>query len=334
MSITAGVLGTGYSLPPQVRRNDDPVYQALNTQRNAQGVIESAVFRGLDRRRFLAPGERIETHVVTAAQRALDQANTATTDVDRLYGYVTVPEYATPNTLYHVHHLLSLPSDAMVVPVNSEYSNFLLGLAHAAEAVESGRADNSLVACGTDWSRHMDYTKGHAVSIGDGAGAALVGPADRFVMIDHATRTLSSQYHGLNLRHRPLQLNGLSFLPLDPETNLPSMTYEMTQTGVEDLAGVIKDGVPTLVNELLTRNNIPAGSITLMTHQGSRILMDHWEERIAPGCYLDTLAEYGNMTAATYPVNLAHHFRSITTDHVVIVAVGCGLHLTAVVLRT
>jgi len=333
MPVTAGVLGCGSSLPAQVRRNDDPVYDALDKGRNPQGVIESAVFRGLDRRRFLAPGERIETHMAAASRAALAQAGVGADRVERLYGYVTVPEYATPNGLFQVHHHLGLPETAMVVPINGEYSNFLLGLIHAAEAVEAGRAGTGLVVVGANWTRHSDYTQGYSVSISDAAGAAVVGPSDRFVLADHASRTLSSQYHGLALKHTLLKFNGLTFQPVSPETGLPTLVYDMTQTGNEDLLGVVKDGLPVLVNDLLARNGVRGRQVSLITHQGSRLLMDHWADRIGPAVHLDTLAEYGNMTIATYPANLAHHFTDIATEYVVIAAVGCGLHVTAVLLR-
>ncbi|MEV0084156.1 hypothetical protein [Saccharopolyspora sp. NPDC050642] len=333
MTQTAGILGAGYSVPNGVRRNDDPAYASLNQNRNAQGVIEAAVFRGLDRRRVLAKGERIEDHVVKAADAALGRAGLEPGDIDRLYGYITVPEYLTPNSLYQVHHLLRLPHEVMVVPINSEYSNFLLGVVHAAEAVEAGRARNSLVACGANWTGHMDYTKGHAVSIGDAAGAAVVGPSDRFVVVDHLTQTASSQYHGLTMTMRTLHLNGLTLLPTDPVTGLPTPTYDMTQTGIEDLGGLVKDAVAVVALDLLKRNDVDPDQVTLMTHQGSRILMDHWNERIKPREYLDTLAEHGNMTVATYPVNLAYYLDDITTEYTLIVAVACGLHVTALLLR-
>ncbi|MEO3778697.1 3-oxoacyl-[acyl-carrier-protein] synthase III C-terminal domain-containing protein [Micromonospora sp. B11E3] len=330
---TAGIIGHGYSVPDGVRRNDDPAFASLNQQRNSQGVIEAAVFRGLDRRRVLAKGEPIEEHVVRAANSAMERANLTPGEIDRLYGYVTVSQYATPNSLYQVHHLLRLPPEVMVVPINSEYSNFLLGLVHAAEAVAAGAAGNSLVACGANWSGHMNFTKGHSFSIGDAAGAAVVGPSDRFVITDHITCTLSSQYHGLTMTTRTMDLNGLTVMPVDPVTNLPIQTYDMTQTGIEDLAGVVKDSVATIVQSLLERNNVNPSDLTLMTHQGSRLLMDHWQERIRPKAYLDTLAEHGNMTVATYPVNLSYFFEEIDTAYTVIVAVGCGLHVTAVLLR-
>ncbi|MFI7123869.1 hypothetical protein [Amycolatopsis sp. NPDC049868] len=333
MTSTAGILSCGYSIPNGVRRNNDPVFAALNRERNAQGVIEAAVFRGLDRRHCLTHGERIEDHVVRASATALKHAGLDPRDIDRLYGYITVSEYLTPNSLYEVHHELGLSAESIVVPINSEYSNFLLGVVHAAEAVQAGRARHSLVACGANWSGHMNFTKGHAVSIGDAAGAAVVGPSDRFVVVDHATYTLSSQYHGLTMRNRTVKFNGLELLPVDPRTKLPVPTYDMTQTGIEDLAGPVKDAVPTVALKLLARNNVDPGQVTLMTHQGSRILMDHWQERIKPQKYLDTLAEHGNMTLATYPVNLAYYFDDIVSDYTLIVAVACGLHVMALLLR-
>jgi 3-oxoacyl-[acyl-carrier-protein] synthase-3 len=333
MTKSAGIIGSGHSLPEGVRRNDDAAFAALNQQRNTQGVIEAAVFRDLDRRRVLGEGERIEEHVVRAAKTALKRASLSPSDIDRLYGYVTVSEYATPNSLYQVHHMLELTSEAMVVPINSEYTNFLLGVVHAAEAVAAGKARNSLVVCGANWSGHMNFTKGHAVSIGDAAGAAVVGPSDRFVIVDHATRTFSSQYHGLTLSMRTVKFNGLTLMPVDPITHMPIPTYDMTQTGIEDLASSIKDAVPVLALELLKRNNVKASDVTLMTHQGSRLLMDHWKQRIEPKAYLDTLPEHGNMTIATYPVNLSYFFDKIDTAYTLIIAVGCGLHVSAVLFR-
>lgn len=328
-----GILGCGHALPPHVRCNDDPLYAHLDTTPNRRGVSEPDLFVGLRERRYLAPGESIEPLMVDACRQALARAGVEPEQVDRLYGYASVPDYTTPNPLYAVHRTLSLPVRTMVVPVNSEFSNFPLGLVLAGEAISSGRVGHALVVCGSNWTGHLDYTKGHAFTAGDAAGAAVVGPAGGLELIDHETRTYSEYYDAMRMGIRPVLLNGRNHLPVDA-TNRPIPTYEMDATdGVQIYLTAMRDDLPDLVNHLLARNGVAGPDTALITHQGSRAMLDHWAERIRPGQYLETLETLGNMVLATYPVNLSHHFDSIATRYVVIAAVGPGFHLAAVLLH-
>ncbi|SDP18219.1 3-oxoacyl-[acyl-carrier-protein] synthase-3 [Actinopolyspora xinjiangensis] len=328
----AGVIGCGYDVPRHVRRNDDPAYDQLNRSRNRHGLFESDMFYGLDRRRFLEADETVEDLMENACLRALDRAGVSPDSIDRLYGYGSVPAYYMPNGLFAVHQRVGISENAMVVPINSEYANFLLGMIHAAEFVNSGSGRYALVVCGCNWTGYMDYTRGHAFSIGDGAGAAVVGPSDDFAVVDHEVRTFSDHYHALTMGMRTTKVTGRTQLPVDPRTNLPVPTYDMTDSGVEILGTVMRDGIPDLVHSVLGRHDIDPGKVALITHQGSKLLMEHWGERIQPGEYLETLAEYGNMTLATYPVNLAHFFDEINSDYLVIAAVGAGVYLSVLLL--
>lgn len=244
-----------------------------------------------------------------------------------------MPRFQAPNTLYRLHHRLGLREDAIVVPVNSEFTNFILGLIQAADTVNAGHARHCLVSCGSNWTRHIDYTRGHATGIGDAAGSALVGPSERFVILDHAGSTLSGLYHALTMGLRTVQFNGRIHLPMLEATGLPAATLEINQSGIEALSSAIKDGVPELVSTLLARHGITADRIALTTHQGVRLFLDHWADRIQPMEYLETLADFGNMIAATYPVNLSHFFERITAEYLVMVGIGAGMHITAVLLR-
>jgi 3-oxoacyl-[acyl-carrier-protein] synthase-3 len=61
--------------------------------------------------------------------------------------------------------------------------------------------------------------------------------------------------------------------------------------------------------------------------------MDQWAEQIEPKEYFDTLAEFGNLTSATYPVTLAYHYPAITANYLVFAAVGVGYHQIALLLK-
>lgn len=328
-----GICGCGYSVPPHVRSNDDPLFHFITRNANSQGVVEADLFTGLKERRFLKKGERLEVLMVEAAQQALAQAGLEASRIDRLYGYASVSPYLTPNALYVVHYALRLSPEAMVVPINSEFSNFVLSMLHAWEAIMAGHCTYALVVCGANWTQHMDYTQGHALSIGDGAGAVVIGPSRYFTLVDYAVQTRSEQYGVMRMRLRPVSMGDQPYLPLD-ENNIPRPTYEITpEQGIHSFQASGMEGPPALVKDLLQKHRLSGDDIALISHQASRMMMDYWASCIRPGAYLETLASFGNMTLATYPVNLAYFIDQIATRYLVIVAIGPGFHQAALLLK-
>lgn len=330
---TVGILGAGYCVPQHIRTNDDPVFAQLTRTRNAQGIAEQDLFTGLKERRCLGDDEQLETLMIEAAQQALTQANLPPSAIDRLYGYATVSPYLTPNALYTIHNGLHLSPHVLVVPINSEFSNFLLSVIAAWEAILAGHCTYALVVCGTNWTRYMDYTQGHSLSVGDGAGAVVIGPGDHFALLDYSTQTLSDQYGAMTMNIRASMLNGRRYLPVN-EQNLPIPTYEILQEeGLHSFLTAGMEGPPALVQLLLNKHGLGGQDIALISHQASRLMLDYWTQRLQPREYLETLEQFGNLTLATYPVNLAYYFQKITANYLVMVALGVGFHQTALLFK-
>jgi 3-oxoacyl-[acyl-carrier-protein] synthase III len=328
-----GIQGCGYSVPSHVRHNDDPIFQYITNSANSSGITEKELFIGLKERRYLDGDEQLETLMIEATRWALLQARLAPADIDRLYGYASVSSYLTPNALYAVHRGLRLPEQTLVIPINSEFSNFLISLIQAWEAIAAGHSRNALVVCGTNWTKYMDYTQGHALSIGDGAGAVAIGPSGHFVLVDYATQTLSEQYGTMTMQTHVNTIHGKPCILVDKQ-NIPIPTYAISsEEGINQTFLVsAMHGLPHMVHALLKKHGLTGNDIALITHQASRVLMDHWEESLQPKQYLNTLELFGNLTLASYPVNLAYHFSNITTDYLVIAAVGVGYHQIALLL--
>ncbi|MFJ2521350.1 hypothetical protein ACIOWF_20475 [Cellulosimicrobium cellulans] len=309
------------------------MYQHLDRSVGPTGTSEADLFTGAGQRRVLADGESIEPLMVEACRRALNAAGLAPEEVDRLYGYASVPEYFTPNPLYRIHQRLGLRPDTLVVPINSDFSNFVQGVLHADESITAGKSANALVVTGSSWTRHLDYTRGHAQAASDGAGAALVGRGGRLTVVDHASYTDGSAYESMTMGVRQRQAQGWAGIPVDA-AGTPIPTYLMDpDLGMHVYATIMWDGLPTLVNELLARHGLTGADTALITHQGSRALLDHWSQQIRPAQHLETLSTLGNLTNATYPVNLAVHDGQIVAPYLVIAAVGTGFHLAALLLQ-
>lgn len=289
-----------------------------------------AILSGTRERRVLAPGEALLDHMAAAARAAMEQARTRPSEIDRLIGYESVSEYLTPNGLYALHGKLGLSPGAMVLPVNCDFSNFVLGLATASEAAVAGRSRRALVVCGSSWSRFLDYKKPFAALAGDGAGAAVVGPSRRLVILDYAVETDSSTFHLWTMKTRVLEGAEGPYLKVGDD-GLPIPTYELAK---DASPAFLSQGVEVpvrLARGLLAKHGVRARDVTLIPHQ-TRALMDSWAEAIEPGAVLDTFESLGNMSHASIAVTLAMRGPEIRTPYVLLMAVGTGSHFAVMLL--
>jgi len=313
-----GIKACGYSVPPHIRYNNDPLFHNIVRMVNAQGIAEVDLFTGMKERRYLLEHERIEAYMVEASFLALSQAKLRPQDITELYGYASVPDYFTPNGLYAVHRDLQFTEKTLVIPINNEFSAFLLGVIGACNAIAARRSRHALVVCGTNWTQHMNYTQGHALSVGDGAGAAVVSSDADFVLVDYITQTLSDQYGAMTMQ----------------TYDTPRPSYRITEgKGIYSFQVSAKHGLPEMVQTLLKKHDLAGKDIALITHQASRVLMNHWARCLQPKEYLETMECFGNLTLATYPVNLAYHYANITAEYLVVAALGVGYHQTALLLK-
>jgi len=319
-----GIVGCGFAVPSSARLNNVPLYQASLLTEAHDARKEREIFTGLHKRHYLLESEDLTSLVCEASHNALRIAGISERQVDRLYGYLSVSTYLAPNALYRLHDMMGLSEKCMVVPINSEFSNFLMGIIHAWEAILSNRSKTALVACGSNWTAHMDYSQGHSVCIGDGAGAAVIAHGGKWLIVDYEVETISKYYGAMTMKNRESSDNSGKFhtyYRIEPDSGIASYLRD----------GM--DGPPRLIKKLLEKHQLKGGHVALLTHQASRTLLDHWCNEIKPGYMFDTLAEYGNMTLATLPVNLAHCWDTITQDYLVMSSLGVGFHQVVTLLK-
>lgn len=314
-------LGFGSALPERVRTSADPIFDRIREEARARGQSEASLFYGNREHRCLLPGESLASLTAKAGLAALADAGVRAEEVDRLYGHLTVSEFLSPNELYEVHRQVGLGAHAMVVPVQSDFVNFILGSVLAWEAMLAGHSERALVAVGAGWTRNVDYSQGHAFGIGDGAGAAVLGPGERLVLVDYAADTFSDEYGAMTMRPRPEVGIDRPVYGLEPARGL----HAFLNTGM--------DGPPKLIDRLLRKHGLTGDDITLVSHQATRKLLDHWNEKVRPREYLHTLEDCGNMVIASIPVTLARHHRELRTRYLVLVGLGIGAHHMALLVR-
>jgi 3-oxoacyl-[acyl-carrier-protein] synthase III len=323
------ILGLGYSVPTNRRRNDDPIFKWLK-----EHPVPGNPFQGYITRVVLGPGEDLMTIMVPAAANALDDAQLSPSDIDMILGYASVSSYATPNELSHLHRMLHFPDRTYVVPLNNEFSNFNAGLLFADALITSKRAHNILIVVGGNWTRHVNYRTLQSISAADGAGAAVVGlssDTSKWQVVDQET-VMDTRYFGTmymqGQRYGQAPSADHEWLWSDPFFQITPEGFQ----GFNEFGGKI---ALTAVTGLLARRNIPASKVTLIPHQASSTLFDMWKEVLTPAQMIDTIETFGNMTVANIPVNLAWSVANepIEQDNLVLFALSPDFHANALLLQ-
>lgn len=320
--------GFGFSVPANIRTNDDPIFEYLKDHGGGQGL-----FQGYNQRRVLTPGEDLMTIMFPAAMNALADAGLAASDIDLLIGMGSISAYVTPNNLCLLHKLLSLSEDCPVVPLNREFSSFNYGVVMADALIRVGRAKNVLVVVGTNWTRHVSYQTPQAISAGDGAGAAVVSlssDGSQWTLLDDFSIT-QTKFYGTMF----MQGDSVDAIPPQKSLLFTDSYFHITQEGIETYKqfGIVT--APSAISRVLERNHLKGADVAMTAHQSSSVLLDAWVNMIEPAQLVSTLTIFANMTGATIPVNLAWAPANdpVTPNHLVCLALGPDAHADAMLLR-
>ncbi len=332
------ILGTGHSVPGKIRLNDDPIFDWLK-EHDPHG---SELFAGYEKRHVLSDGEKMIDIMLPAAQLALDNAGIKAEQIDILLGEGSIGDYRTPNTISELHQRLGLPSRSWPLPLQNHFSQFNASLMFADALIRAGRANYILIALADNWTRYVDYKTPQSISAADGAAACVVGPSDnaaKWTFVDQIT-IADTSYYGSMYMAGDLEKGGFSdaraqFSGLEPG-DYTHAYFHITEKGIQGFTDFGVNKSPEAVAELLKRNRVAAKDICLLTHQASTKLMEHWNEVIQPGTYIQTIKDYANIVQCSVLLNLSwgtQNAPDFTQDWLVVLCLGPDMHANAMLLR-
>jgi 3-oxoacyl-[acyl-carrier-protein] synthase III len=166
-----GILSTGAYVPEMVLTNKD-LEKLVAT--DDTWIKERT---GIAERRICGPDDTVATMAVEAARRALTAAALAPQELSYIIVGTNSPDYFFPAVAIRVQDALGLNATIAAFDLQAGCSGFNYGL-YLAERLTAPAGKYALVI-GTDASsRFTDWTdRTTCVLFGDGAGAAVVGPA-------------------------------------------------------------------------------------------------------------------------------------------------------------
>jgi len=132
---------------------------------------------GIRERPVAAPDERLSDFAARAGARALSRAGVEPSDVDLVLVATLTQDELMPNAAPIVAHAIGADR-AGAIDLGAACTGFLSGLSLAAAQIETGRAECILLIGADFTTRIVDWDdKRTAPLFGDGAGAAVIGPA-------------------------------------------------------------------------------------------------------------------------------------------------------------
>jgi 3-oxoacyl-[acyl-carrier-protein] synthase-3 len=267
-----------------------------------------------------------------AVRRLMNERGLRPGDIDAVIVATVTPDMLFPATACLIQDQLGLTC-AWGFDLSAACSGFLYALTTGAQLVASG-VHQRVVVVGADLMSSiidpLDRTT--AVLFGDGAGAALLEPAEPdFGVLDFYHRVDGSGRNDL------LMPAGGSLLPPSVAT-VTARQHFLKQNG----RAVFKFAVTTMVESvqmILSRNGLaPSDLAMVIPHQANQRILDATAERLGlpHERVASVLSRYGNTTAATLPLALDDVIKSGKIhrgDLVVFTAVGAGLTSGATLVR-
>ncbi|MBI5574767.1 MAG: ketoacyl-ACP synthase III [Deltaproteobacteria bacterium] len=294
----ARILGTGRALPPRVVTNAD-LTKLMDT--TDEWIVQRT---GIRERRYVDEGTGSAALGTAAARAAIDAAGLSPADIEFIVFATLTPDYFFPGSGVFVQEQLGIPTVG-ALDVRTQCTGFLYGLSVAEAYVKGGFHDHVLVIGSEVHSTGLDFsTAGRDVTVifGDGAGAAVVGPAE------HGDGILSSHLHSEGKYARELMLEA----PASVEN--PRISHEMLDAGrhYPKMNGryVFTHAVrrfPEVIREALAANGRSIGDLSIVIpHQANLRITQAVAGALGVPVekVFSNIEKYGNTTAASIPIAL------------------------------
>jgi len=284
----ARLIGTGSCLPGNPVTNNDLAARGIDT--NDEWVVTRTGIRS----RYLAePGTTSSELGLVAAQRALEMANVAASDLDLIIVATSTPDFIFPSTACLIQGKLG-NKGAAAFDVQAVCSGFAYALGIADKFIRSGSHKKVLVIGAEVFSRILDWSdRGTCVLFGDGAGAVVLEASENPGILATAMHADGSLSGILNVPGQIAggQVTGDPFLRMDGPA-----VFKFAVRVLADIAEEVclVAGMKTCDVDWLIPHQ---ANIRIIEATGKRLGIDR--EKV-----IVTVAHHGNTSAASVPLAL------------------------------
>jgi 3-oxoacyl-[acyl-carrier-protein] synthase-3 len=321
------IAGLSTYVPPRVLSNAD-LERLVET---SDAWIQQRT--GIRERHIVENGMATSDMAKEASLGAIEQAGITPRDIGFIVVGTTTPDTIFPSTACVLQDKIGATS-SWGFDLGAACSGFTYAMTVGMQMVGTGAHDYALVVGADTMSSIIDYTdRTTCILFGDGAGAAVLGPAgeDEPAIIDFAHEIDGSGGPALCMPA------GGSRLPASHETIDQRMHY-VKQDGQTVFKFAVRK-TEEISRRLLERNELDPSDLDLfVSHQANRRIITAAAERLGlpDEKVVINLDRFGNTTGATIPLALADAMadgRLRRGDLVLLASVGAGFTVGAILLK-
>ncbi len=326
--ISARILGTGRALPDRVLTNDD---LSKKVETSDAWINERT---GIRERRILEEGLSTSDLAARAGLAAAQAAEIDPSQIDCIIVATVTPDQPMPAVAVTVQQKLGIKTNVPAFDISAACAGFLYGLSVADAFVRGGNFKRVLVVGVEILSRIVDWTdRNTCVLFGDGAGAAIIGPAqgdERGIISTHLFAD-GSQAGALNIPA------GGSIEPTT-SASVEARHHFVKMNGKVIFTHAVKN-LSRAAQIALEHNHLQPSDISwVVAHQANLRILEAVSARVGiplERFYLN-IQKYGNTSSASIPIALDEAVRSGKIkrgDRLLLAALGAGLSWGSAVVR-
>jgi 3-oxoacyl-[acyl-carrier-protein] synthase III len=324
------IVGTGFAVPDRVVTNQE-LSELMDT---TDEWIRSRT--GIQERRWVRQGETGVDLGLAATQRALEMADLTPGSLDAIIYATSSPDHFAPGNGVYLQRKLGITT-IPALDIRAQCSGFVYALSVADAWIRTGDYRHILVVGGEIQSTGLEVsTAGRHVAVifADGAGAAVLGPADA----DSGILAFDLHAEGAHAEKLWVDAPGSMYHPRVSATQIEAGRHYLEMDGREVFRHAVVR-MPESVRAVLAKagENI-ADLKLLLAHQANLRISEVMQKELALGDdqVYNNIMWYGNTTAATIPIALDECVRGGRLqrgDLLVLTAFGSGFMWGSAALR-
>ncbi len=324
--ISAGIVGVGMYVPDKILTNAE-VAGILNV---SEEWIET--MSGIRQRHIAEPGQSASDLGLVAAQRALDRAGVAASELDLIIVATVTPDMQFPSTACIIGQRLGL-AGVPAFDLTAVCSGFVYGLTVAEQFIRSGFyrtvlvVGSEVVSSVTNWE-----DRDNCLLIGDGAGAVVL----RQVPVGYGILAATLGADGSGGKYMMVPAGG-SREPATLEV-LAQKRNKMKMNGAEVFKFAMKK-LPEATQQALALAGLTKQDLKLIIpHQANRRIIEsaaRWMD-LPLDKFMINVERYGNTSSATIPIALHEALetgRIESGDLIALTGFGGGLTWGSLIMR-
>ncbi|GAK33365.1 3-oxoacyl-[acyl-carrier-protein] synthase 3 [Iodidimonas nitroreducens] len=290
-TIRSIIKGCGSYLPERIMTNAD---MARFVETSDDWISERT---GIRQRHIAADDEKTSDLAIKAAERALDMAGIAASDLDMIVLATATPDQTFPATATSVQHALGMHK-GFAFDLQAVCSGFVYALNTADNFIKAGQVKRALVIGAETFTRILDYEdRTTCVLFGDGAGAVVLEagegagqPQDRGIL---ASRLHSDGRYG-------------DMLYVDGGPSSTGTTGHVRMKGREVFRHAVVN-LAAVMEEILADVGLTSQDVDwVVPHQANRRILEGTAKKLAlsPDKVIMTVDRHANTSAASIPLAL------------------------------